>query len=371
MNRIILIATGILVTILVSTACKDDDVPCNNCTQDDLINANYAPQPYQVQVPSHFLPPESPADNSLTVAGIALGRSLFYDKILSDDNSMACASCHLQSKAFTDGLATSKGILGLNGIRSSMALVNMAYNNRGFFWDGRSLTLEDQALLPVEDHLELNTSWDKVEQKLRNHAEYPVKFREAFGIEYKSQITRELAIKAIAQFERTLVSANSRYDQVVWANQGEFTPQEERGFELFFIEFAQNIDHPGCSHCHFAPHFTDNQFRNNGLDNVSSLNDFVDKGRGAVTNLSYDNGKFRVPTLRNIALTAPYMHDGRFETLEQVIDHYSQGGHGVENEDTNIRPFNISAEDKAAIIAFLHTLTDSSFISNPAFSSPF
>jgi cytochrome c peroxidase len=362
----------LLLPLLLATACGDDTgKDCENCPADEQITASYQPQPYPVTVPNHFLPPPSPADNQLTVAGVALGRRLFYDPILSDDFSMSCASCHHQDKAFTDGQATSKGILGLNGRRNSMALVNLAYNPRGFFWDGRAATLEDQALVPIEDHLELNTSWEKVEGRLRDHTDYPALFRQAFGIQYKKEITRELAVKALAQFERTLISANSKYDKVVWGNQGELTPLEERGYELFFVEFAQTLDHPGCSHCHFDPYFTDNQFRNNGLDSVGNFSQFTDLGRGAISGNYFDNGKFRVPTLRNVALTAPYMHDGRFNTLDEVLDHYMTGGHGVENEDTNIRPFHLSPQDRAALIAFMHTLTDTTFLRNPAFSSPF
>jgi cytochrome c peroxidase len=370
-NRTWILASLMAVLVFTAASCRDEGDECDNCPNDDKITANYSPQPYEVEVPDHILPPPSPADNPLTVAGVALGRRLFYDKILSEDQSMSCATCHSQDKSFTDGLATSKGTRGLNGTRNAMALVNIAYNPRGFFWDGRAASLEQQALLPVEDHLELNVSWETVEERLRAHAEYPALFRQAFGIEYKKDITRDLAVKAIAQFERTLVSANSEFDRVVWLNQGEFSPEEEHGMELFFFELAQSLDHPGCSHCHLGPHFSDNQFRNNGIDDVADLNAFVDKGRGGVTGVYFDNGKFRTPTLRNIALTAPYMHDGRFQTLEEVLDSYSNGGHGVENEDTNIRPFSLSAEDKAALLAFLHTLTDTSFVNNPAFSSPF
>ncbi|MEZ4987175.1 MAG: hypothetical protein R2795_19395 [Saprospiraceae bacterium] len=141
--------------------------------------------------------------------------------------------------------------------------------------------------------------------------------------------------------------------------------------ELFEVETAITIGHPGCTHCHSEYNFTDNQFHNNGIDFVAALDDFTDKGRGGVTGVIYDNGKFRTPSLRNIALTAPYMHDGRFQTLEQVLDHYASGGHGVENENVNIIPFDLSPEEKQAIIAFLHTLTDTTFVNNPAFSNPF
>jgi cytochrome c peroxidase len=315
--------------------------------------------------------PVIPDDNPLTEQGVKLGRMLFFDPIFSVDSSMSCSSCHLPEKGFTDGLAKSIGVLGIPTLRSSMALVNLTLLDGDLFWDGRSNSLEEQALLPIEAHDEFNDTWENVEVKLQRHANYPRLFREAFGIEFPSEISRDLAVKAIAQFERTLVSSNSKFDQVVWRNEGEFTEEEEFGFELFNVETSQTFGHPGCTHCHSGPNFTDNKFHNNGLDNVSSFTDFADLGRGGVNNVMFDNGKFRTPSLRNIALTAPYMHDGRFETLEDVLEHYASGGHGFENENSNIRPFDLSEEEKQALLAFLHTLTDTSFTNNPAFQSPF
>ena len=358
--------------IFIAASCKpeDDNSPCDNCPDDDLIEASYDPQPYNLEIPEWLPSPNIPEDNLLTVDGVALGRQLFYEKKLSSDESMSCGSCHLQEKAFTDGLATSTGVLGMNGTRSSMAIINLAFNENGFFWDGRAATLEEQALLPVEDHIELNENWDNVLEKLRQDAEYPAMFRKAFGISRKSEMTKELAAKAIAQFERTLISGNSRFDRITQLNDGFLSNEELRGRELFFFELSQALDHPGCSHCHFNPLFTDNEYKNNGLDSVDTVEDFEDPGRGAINNNMFDNGKFRVPTLRNIELTAPYMHDGRFATLEEVLDSYSEGGHGVENEDPNIISFTLSEQDKSDLIAFLKTLTDESFINNPNFSDP-
>lgn len=356
---------------LAAESCRDDDDTCTTCPNNDVIAGDYNPQPYALNVPSWLPPVPVPPDNLLTVDGVALGRMLFYDPILSSDSTLSCASCHKQERAFTDGLAVSTGVLGMAGKRSAMSLANLAYNTRGFFWDGRTGSLETQALIPVEDHIEMNENWDNVLQKFRSHTTYPAQFRKAFGIELKSQITKELAAKALAQFQRTLISGNSRYDQIIWAQQGWLTDQEQRGLELFFIEFAGNVQHPGCSHCHFNPLFTDNNFRQNGLENVPDLLSFPDLGRGAISGIANDNGKFRVPTLRNIELTAPYMHDGRFATLEQVLGHYATGGHGVSNEDPNILPFVLDAQQKEDLIAFLKTLTDPTFLSNPDFSTPF
>lgn len=364
----------ILLLLFTVSSCNPDtsDPACPSCPeQNDLIEGNYDPQPYELNIPEWMPEPDIPADNPMTVEGVELGRRLFFDPILSSDSTQSCASCHHPDKAFTDGLPVSAGVLGITGKRSAMALVNLAFNSNGFFWDGRVETLEEQALIPVEDHLELNDSWDNVEEKLRRHPSYPVLFREAFGIRRKTEITRDLTVKAIAQFERTLISANSKFDRVVWLNDGWLSDAELRGKQLFFFEELQTVDHPGCSHCHFDPLFSDNNYRNNGLDSVATLEDFEDPGRGAVTNNRYDLGKFRVPTLRNIELTAPYMHDGRFATLEEVIDSYGRGGHGVENEDTNILPFELSEREKQDLIAFLKTLTDTSFTQNPAFQNPF
>lgn len=356
---------------LLFLACDDDDQPvCMDC-DDKVIEGEYNPTAYELEFPSHLGTPVIPADNPMTEEGIMLGRMLFYDPILSADSTMSCVNCHFQDMSFTDGLAKSVGIQGIETPRSAMALTNLVFMDRDFFWDGRANSLEDQAFLPIEAHDELNDTWDNVEEKLRRHNDYPTRFRAAFGIERTSEITRELAVKAIAQFERTLISGNSKYDDVVWRNEGRFTEEEQFGMELFEVETAIDFEHPGCTHCHSGVNFTNNAFENNGLDDPGSYENFPDKGRGAVTGVLFDNGKFRVPSLRNIALTAPYMHDGRFATLEEVLDHYASGGHGEEFSNTNIRPFALTEEEKAALIAYMNTFTDSTFLNNPAFANPF
>jgi cytochrome c peroxidase len=364
---------GISMLSIVLYACEKPDNSgddCNDCPADDRITADYNPQAYKLDLPFWLPTPIIPTDNPLTLEGVALGRMLFYDPILSADSTQSCSSCHNPKLAFTDGQATSVGIRGIRGKRSSMSLVNLAFNPNGFFWDGGVPTLEAQALLPIEDHLEMDDTWENVERKLRQHGKYPALFRKAFGIERKRELTRDLVVKAIAQFERTLISGNSKFDRIIWLNDGWLEDDEERGRRLFFFE-PSDINHPGCSHCHFEPLYTDNNFHNNGLDAVPTLEAFADLGRGRVTKNRFDNGKFRAPTLRNIALTAPYMHDGRFATLEEVLEQYAAGGHGVENENANIMPFPLSERDRRDLIAFLKTLTDTSFINNPAFSNPF
>jgi cytochrome c peroxidase len=363
---------AILLGLLI-LACAEESTTTDPI-KEAPIAGEYAPTTYELDIPDWLPNMEIPADNPMTVEGVELGRHLFYDPILSIDGTVACANCHFPEKAFVDGENFSVGVGGAIGKRNSMSLANVGFYTKGLFWDGRSQTLEEQALIPIEDHLEMNDSWENVERKLQSHDDYPQLFREAFGIEFTGELTRDLVVKALAQFERTLISGNSRYDRIVNANDldaGFPTDSEERGIRLFFFELSQQDEHPGCSHCHGGPLFTDNRFVNNGIDSVQTLNDFEDLGRGAVTGRRPDNGKFRVPTLRNIEFTAPYMHDGRFETLEEVLEHYSSGGHFADNLDANIRPFTMTGEDKEDLINFLKMLSDEEFVENEAFTSPF
>ncbi len=362
--------------ILVLFACKKDrpsvttnPPPVTDAT--DLSSISYNPVAVELPDVSPLPVMDIPEDNPLTEAGVELGRFLFFDPILSGNEKMACADCHFPQSGFTDNLAVSTGTDGIAGLRSSMSLVNAGYFTKGLFWDGRIKTLEEQALLPVEDVIELHNDWESVVEKMQVHADYPTRFRIAFGINSTDEITKELAVKAIAQFERSLISFNSKYDRVV-RNEAFFEEDELTGFELFFDE-PNNLPDAECGHCHNAPLFTVNQYFNNGLDSVGSLEDFKDKGLGAVTNNLFDNGKFRAPSLRNIALTAPYMHDGRFQTLEEVIDHYNEGAHFADNIDPLIKTkgLGLSAQNKKDLIAFLHTLTDTSFVNNPAYQNPF
>lgn len=368
---------GIVLLISLWWGCKDDDmIPTDfDPTGGDLESIAYNPQPYDLVFPKGFPMMEIPAENPLTVDGVELGRFLFYDPILSADSSMSCSSCHLPAGNFTDNLALSPGINGVAGKRSSMTLLDVGFFTKGLFWDGRVHTLEEQALLPVEDPLELNTTWSEVVDKLQRHAMYPEMFRKAFGILDRTEITKELAAKAIAQFERTLVSSgSSRFDRKFLAGEPfiDFTDSEFRGFDMFFDIPGSPLPDAQCFHCHDAPLFTNNEFFNNGLDEVATLDDFPDRGLGAVTGRRIDNGKFRGPSLRNIMLSAPYMHDGRFQTIEEVLDFYNEGIHYAENLDENlVIPLGLTESQKADIIAFLHTLTDTVALNNPAYSNPF
>ena len=338
-------------------------------TDIDLTDIAYTPSKYTPVFPASFPELEEPEDNPMTTDGVLLGRNLFYDNILSADSTMSCGSCHFQEFSFTDNLAVSEGIDAIAGTRSSMSLLNIGFYYEGLFWDGRTTTLEEQALIPVEDPIELHHTWPELIDKLQVHPSYPELFRKAFGISFSSEITKELAAKAIAQFERSIVSStSSKYDRVEDGSDS-FTDEELLGRDLFFDE---NPDVPDaeCGHCHAPPLFTTNEYFNNGIEQVETLDDFPDLGRGLVTD-RFDNGKFRVPTLRNIEFTAPYMHDGRFSTLEEVLDHYNSGGHPALNVDQNIRPLNLNQEQLDAILAFMKTLSDTEFLNNQIYSEPF
>ena len=340
-----------------------------SCSNDNSDDNRYVPTPSPLEIPQLFedniIPPIVPIDNPQTVEGIALGKRLFYDRILSADNSQACASCHAPQNAFTDSAQFSVGIDGSIGTRNSMPLFNLAWNyDERFFWDGRVFSLEHQALEPVTDPIEMANTWETVIQRLSDHPEYPQLFRAAFG---DVPITKELTTKALAQFERILISSNSKFDRYLMGI-AELTPQEQNGFDVFMDE-----ERGDCFHCHGNPNnplWTDNLFHNNGLDAV-----FTDNGLGDFTGDPADNGKFKSPSLRNLAYTAPYMHDGRFDTLDEVIDHYSEGLQYSPTIDPLMKKVDeggvqLSDQDKADLEAFLLSLSDPSFLNNPAFINP-
>lgn len=337
----------------------------------DLTGLPYAPETYVFGLPDHFRQMPQPADNPATEAGVRLGQRLFFDPILSADSSISCATCHRPELAFTDGLALSRGINGATSVRSSMSLVNVGLQQE-FFWDGRSGSLEEQSLHPVEDPNEMGALWPDIERRLRRHGDYPARFRAAFGIDNTEEIDRALVAKAIAQFERSITSGGSRYDEVVYGLRGFFSELEEEGRDLYFRE--PTTEHPGCAHCHNAPTFADidagTGFRNNGLTGTDELDGFPDLGRGAVTGNPYDNGKFRAPTLRNVELTAPYMHDGSLATLDEVLDHYASGGHYSPTRDVQVVGFPLDERRRAALKAFLATLTDRAALERPGVTDP-
>ena len=331
---------------------------------------NYVPTPVNLEIPPLFnsllLPPSVPTDNPQTIEGIALGRKLFYEPLLSNDGTQACANCHLAEKSFSDPNRFSTGITGEMGTRNAMPIVNLAWNfqNR-FLWDGSAYSLEDQVDDPIENPIEMNNTWPNVVATLQATSEYPDLFEQAFGT---TTITREFVAKAIAQFERTLISGNSRFDQYLLGDNNAITAQEINGFNVFMDE-----NRGDCFHCHgneFNPLWTNNAFHNNGLDAS-----FEDLGLGGVTGDPLDYGKFKSPTLRNLAYTAPYMHDGRFATLDEVINHYSEGlvySNTIDPLMKNIAEggAQLTDSDKADLKAFLLSLSEPGFTTNPAFLNP-
>lgn len=340
-----------------------------SCTDSDDTNNGYTATPLELQIPPLFeekiLPPVLPADNPQTVEGVALGRKLFFDKKLSADNTLACAGCHSPENAFTDPRQFSIGIDGIAGTRNSMPIFNLAWNyNEHFFWDGRASSLENQALQPVTNPIEMHNTWSNAAVVLQNDAVYPQLFEEAFGTQ---TIDSVLVTRAIAQFMRTLISANSKFDRYL-AGTEELTPSELNGLNVFMDE-----NRGDCFHCHGNPNnplWTDNIFHNNGLDKTHT-----DRGRGIITGDPREFGQFKSPSLRNLAFSAPYMHDGRFETLEDVINHYSEGLVYSETIDPLMKKVDeggvgLTEEDKADLKAFLLSLSDLEFISNPDFQNP-
>lgn len=329
------------------------------------VSGKNSATPYYIQIPNRFPEHLIPETNLPTVEGIELGRKLFYDPILSRNRNISCSSCHKQENGFSDSNQFS---IGTNNERSefhSMSIVNLAWQPR-FFWNGRANSLEKQALAPVVNPLEMDMTWPEVEQRLNTHDLYPNLFFEAFGTDI---IDSTLVTRAIAQFEYTIISANSKWDRYL-RNEVQLTPLEEKGRQVFTSLEKHNGD---CFHCHsdVDPFVGDFVMRNNGIDSDSDLK----PGFFSVTGLERDYGKFKTPSLRNLAFTAPYMHDGRFETLREVLDFYSEGVHFNRTVDplmefANEGGVDLSEENKDALIAFLLTLTDSSLITNPAFSDP-
>lgn len=357
--------------LIILAACRQDDDVAN------LVNEAPSPQPstptpYNLSYPAHFYfltSPKIPEDNPLTVEGIALGKKLFYEKRLSRDNSISCGSCHRPEVAFNDqGKALSEGVDGTLGVRNAMPLFNLAWvsvTSKRFNWHGSTGSLEEQALGPVRDSREMKENWVNVAAKLQNDPEYPALFEKVFGSTVIDSMT---VVKAIAQFERSMISGNSRVDKHVIKYVagidipgGPFlTAQELRGFDLFEEEFKGD-----CFHCHGSflnPLWTDNNFVNNGLDLLP------DSGLASVTKKASDLGKFKTPSLRNLLFTAPYMHDGRFATLREVVDFYADDVNmNSPNIAATMKTRNLNNQEREDIVAFLKALTDSSFVNNPEY----
>jgi cytochrome c peroxidase len=328
-----------------------------------LIKPLYLPAvatAFPFQMSARFPIPDLPKDNPLLVERVNLGKHLFENPLLSRDGKHSCGSCHDSGHAFSDARRFSLGVEDKTGTRNAMPLFNLAWKS-SFFWDGRAPSLRAQALAPIQDHLEMDESLTNLVAKLRRVPAYSNLFSQAFGT---PEITSEKIGLALENFVLTLTSFDSKFDRAM-SGRGELSELEKQGFELFFTEFDPRMERRGadCFHCHGGALFADQQFHNNGLDGSHEL----DPGRFKVTTNRFDLGKFSTPSLRNVALTAPYMHDGRFQTLEEVVEHYSSGVKRSETLDPNLAKhplegLRLSEHDKAALVAFLKTLTDEKYV---------
>lgn len=300
----------------------------------------------------------TPQNNPVTDAGATLGRVLFYDVNLSANNTISCGSCHIQADGFSDSAQFSLGFEGGLTGRNSMGLANARYYRNGhFFWDERADTLEDQVLMPIQDSVEMGLTLNQLVSKVSSQAYYPELFNDAFG---SPTVTSDRISLALAQFVRAMVSYQSKYDEGLQTNFENYTREENRGRRIFFDRNEGN-----CVACHGTEAIVSNQARNNGLDATT-----IDDGAGGA--------EFKSPSLRNIALTAPYMHDGRFQTLAEVVEFYNSGVQPHPNLDPQLengngqpRRLNLSEQEKSDLIAFLNTLTDNAFITDTKFSNPF
>ncbi|MBK9029746.1 MAG: c-type cytochrome [Myxococcales bacterium] len=345
---------------------------------------------YRDPLPAHFASPlvrmidNTPADNPITDDGATLGRVLFYDRALSANGTIACASCHLQAAGFADPEALSRGFDGGHTSRNAMSVSDARfYGNGRFFWDERAATLEEQVLMPIQNPVEMGLTLDELVARVAAAPYYPPLFVRAFG---DGEVTSPRIARALAQFARALVSYRARYD-VELAAAGDvarpfagYTAEENLGKDLF-------LGRAGCATCHLAsppgpgPRANQAVFfidiaTNNGLD---ATTDVGDTGKGAVTGVARDLGAFKSPSLRNVALTAPYMHDGRFTSLEEVVAHYDTGVQPHPNLDPRLRVpgtgaprrLGLTSAERAALIAFLFTLTDDALVTDPRFADPF
>ena len=343
-----------------------------SCNEDpELETVELDETPYNLEY--GLLPtPRLPLDNPLTVQGVLLGKMLFYEKQLSGDNSQSCADCHRQETGFSDPLRFSVGVRGLEGDRQAMPVFNMAWHQNEFFWDGRAHLLRDQSIEPIQNPIEMDESLDNVISKLEASKNYRDQFIRAFG---SPEITTARMALAMEQFMMSIVSADSKYDKFL-AGEVQLTESEERGrilFETEYNPFFPESSGGDCTHCHGGLNFENDQYMNNGLDSESNQ---TDKGRELVTQDLTDRAKFKVPSLRNIAVTAPYMHDGRFQTLEEVIEHYNSGIKDSPTVSEHVgqtigKGLFLSEQDKIDLINFLKTLTDYSFLENDEYKSPF
>lgn len=383
---------GLAVLILFASCNKDEGVPPPD-GQETELNLPETPYDYTtINLPAHLtanvlLGPgqnaaadndNTPASNPTTNEGATLGRVLFYDKNLSANGTISCASCHKQEKGFSDDATFSLGFEGGATRRHSMSLINARWYGRGrFFWDERAASLESQVLMPFQDPVEMGMTLEEVVSAVQSQSFYPELFEEAFGT---PEINSERIARALAQFVRSIVSVDSRYDEgrqavnIPTADFPNFSDSENNGKRLFFLPVP--LGGGGCVGCHSTEAFInpDNGTTNNGLDAAST----DDLGVFEAINNPAFMGTFKVPSLKSIALTAPYMHDGRFNTLEEVVEHYNSGiqahpnlGDALKDENGQPIRLNLTEQEKTDLANFLKTLTDEEISRDVKFSDPF
>ena len=322
----------ILATALLACGKEEDAVP------------EVTDEPFIMTMPSGAPPLPVPEANQLTKARVELGKALFFDEGMSLGRGISCASCHFANRAFSDTVSLSVGADGLMGLRNAPSLANVAYHP-AYFRDGGIPTLEQQVLAPIHDEAEMASNIVEAAELFRGNDHYAALSRLAYGRELDPFVIT----RAIACYERTLVSGWSRYDRFHYeGDEDALTEQERRGYELFI---GPTTD---CAGCHSGFDLSDHSFRNIG----TSLDHTVDPGRERITLDPADRGKFKVPTLRNVAITGPYMHDGSIATLEGVMEHFVNGGVDDPNKDPLVHPLALSVQDKSDIVAFLYSLTD-------------
>lgn len=328
------------------------------------------------QIPRGFPAPRLPEGARVTAPLVELGRHLFYDVRLSVNRTVSCASCHEQKRAFTDGKKLSVGATGSHTVRNSMTLANVAYASSLNWQNPLLTTLEEQVLIPLfsTDPIEMGlSSEEQLQERLQEEPRYERLFQEAFPEEDEPSYSLKATVEALGAFQRTLISGNSPFDR--WIFHGEEDALSESAQRGYFLVNGHPME---CSHCHVDFHLTDavtyegkpgeeKPFHNNGLYNPYPPTNL---GIADVTGREEDRGRFRAPTLRNIAVTGPYMHDGSLETLEEVLEHYAKGGSHNPLQSSLLRGFSLSEQDKADLLAFFESLTDEEFLTNPRFANP-
>ncbi len=327
----------VALAILAMAACQPAPAPEKPVNQSDN-------NPMQLKLPVGIeAPPPIPGDNPMTPAKVELGRLLFFDPRVSVDGNVSCATCHNPVMGFTDGRATSMGVKAQTGGRSAPTVINLAYATNGVFWDGRAKSLEEQALGPIANPIEMGSTHQGTMARLNGIPGYKEQFKHVFGTD---DIKIEDAAKAIAAFERTIISGNSSWDRFQKGDASALSDSARLGWELFQKKAE-------CIGCHAGFNLTDNGYHNIGvgLDKPEP-----DLGRYVVTKAEEDRGRFKTPTLREIIYTGPYMHDGSEKTLEDVVEFYNKGGNKNPQLDEKIKPLNLTKEEKANLVAFLKSL---------------